>query len=94
MTDALTALTRHFSAEAAERQPSAITLDPRAEDVYQNVREICEWQMGRTPEGSIGAPASLLEIIAALRKIMNSIPRWSQRGGKRGYLDFVKDYLP
>jgi hypothetical protein len=91
VTDALDALTRHYSAEAAGRQPSAISLDPRAQAVYQNVREICEWRLGR-PEGgeSIGLPA----MISALRTILKSIRRWSGRGGKRGYLDFVKNYLP
>ena len=96
VTDALDALTRQFSAELAGRTASAIALDPRAELVYRNVREICEYRMGVARVGAplIAAPISKEEMISALRTILKSIKRWSGRGGKRGYLDFVKNYLP
>ena len=94
VTDALDALTRQYSAELAARQPSVIPLDPRAQLVYQYVRQICEWRMGRTPDREMDPPDSLAEIVSALRRIMKSIGRWSGRGGKLGYLNFVKDYLP
>ncbi|MFN0104397.1 MAG: hypothetical protein ACKV2U_20200 [Bryobacteraceae bacterium] len=96
VTDALDALTRQYSAEAAERQPSVITLEARAQAVYQNVKQICEWRLGRTAHkgGMQEPPDSVQEIISALRRIMKSVGRWSGRGGKRGYLEFVKDYLP
>jgi hypothetical protein len=94
VTDALEALTRHYTAEAAEKQPSAISLDPRAQAVYRNVREICEWRLGRAEGGPLLGLIDLPGVISALRTIMKSIRRWSGRGGKRGYLDFVKNYLP
>jgi hypothetical protein len=34
------------------------------------------------------------EVIRALREIQKSIPRWSRQGGRKGYLDFVSQYLP
>jgi hypothetical protein len=94
VTDALDALTRHYTAEMAEKQPSPISLDPRAQAVYRNVREICEWRLGRAERGEPIARIDLPGAISALRTIMKSIRRWSGRGGKRGYLDFVKNYLP
>jgi len=94
VTEALDALTRQYSAEVAARQPSVIPLDPRAQAVYQNVREICEWRLGRRLDKEMDPPDSLAEIVSALRRIIKSVGRWSGRGGKRGYLDFVKDYLP
>jgi hypothetical protein len=96
VNDALEALTRHYVAEEAGRAPSAIALDTRAQAVYDNVRRICEWRMGRAPAASSPARAQkgLADVIYALRTIMKSIKRWSGRGGKRGYLDFVKNYLP
>lgn len=95
VNDALDALTRHYVAEEAGRAPSAIALDLRAQAVYDNVRRICEWRMGRAPAAS---PPSLVhkglgDVVFGLRTIMKSIKRWSGRGGKRGYLDFVKNYL-
>ena len=94
VTDALDALTRQYSAEELGRQPSVISLDPRAQAVYQNVRPICEWRLGRIPDKEMDPPDSMADIVSALRRIMKSVGRWSGRGGKRGYLDFVKNYLP
>ena len=94
VTDALDALTRQYSAEELGRQPSVISLDPRAQAVYQNVRQICEWRLGRRPDKEMDPPDSMADIVSALRRIIKSVGRWSGRGGKQGYLDFVKDYLP
>ena len=94
VTDGLDALTRQYSAEVLGRQPSVISLDPRAQAVYQNVRQICEWRLGRRPDMEMDPPDSMDDIVSALRRIMKSVGRWSGRGGKRGYLDFVKNYLP
>lgn len=95
--DGLDALTRHYSAEFAGRVPSSVSLDPRAQAVYHGVRGICEWRLGRVAErqGDIIPVAIGVEAaVTALRTVMKSIQRWSGRGGKRGYLDFVKAYLP
>ena len=95
--DGLDALTRHYSAEVAGRVLSTIPLDPRAQGVYDGVRGICEWRMGRVvpDDGEVPpAPIGPADVITALRTIMKSVQRWSNRGGKRGYLDFVKAYLP
>lgn len=94
VTDVLEALTRHYTADVAGKQPSAISLDPRAQAVYRNVRQICEWRLGRAEPGPMLGAIELPAVISALRTIMKSIKRWSGRGGKRGYLDFVKNYLP
>lgn len=96
VTDALDALTRQYAAEAAGRQPSAISLDPRAQAVYQNVRRVCEWRLGREVGNVIDAQSAITVdgAISALRTIMKSVRRWSGRGGKRGYLEFVRNYLP
>jgi len=29
-----------------------------------------------------------------MREILKSIPRWSRQGGRKGYLDFISQYLP
>lgn len=95
--DGLDALTRQYSAEVAGRVPSTIPLDPRARAVYDETRRMCEWRMGRDA-GAVDRVAPVVlgldDIVTALRTIRKSIQRWSDRGGKRGYLDFVKNYLP
>jgi hypothetical protein len=96
--DAIDALARHYHAEEAQRTPPVVALSDRAERVFRSVQTMCEWRLGRgvipgeTEKIEPGIPIS--ELVKGLREIQKSIPRWSQRGGRKGYLDFVKQYLP
>jgi hypothetical protein len=96
--DAIDALARHYHAEDAQRTPPIKALAPRAERVFRSVQKICEWRLGRSaPPGETEPPASGIEVselVKCLREIQKSIPRWSGRGGRKGYLDFVSQYLP
>jgi hypothetical protein len=38
-------------------------------------------------------PKTVEEMIACLKFIRRSIERWNKRGGQRGYLDFVSQYV-
>jgi len=33
-------------------------------------------------------------MIAYIRKVQKSVPRWSQLGGRQAYLNFIDPYLP
>ena len=46
---------------------------------------------GETAMPELGIPVSGL--VECLRKIQKSVPRWSQRGGRQGYLQFVSQYI-
>ena len=96
--DAIDALVRHYHAEEEQRTPPAMRLGERAQRVFLTVEKMCEWRLGRsafpgeTAEPVSGMPVSVL--VKCLREIQKSIPRWSQQGGRKGYLDFVGQYLP
>ena len=96
--DAIDALARHYHAEEEQRTPPAMTLGDRAERVFRSVQTMCEWRLGRsslpgeTSETESGMPVS--ELVKCLREIQKSIPRWSRQGGRKGYLEFVSQYLP
>lgn len=96
--DAIDALVRHYHAEEEQRTPPAVRLGDRAQRVFLSVQKMCEWRLGRSPdlgevgESGLGMPVS--ELVSALREIQKSIPRWSRQGGRKGYLDFVRQYLP
>jgi hypothetical protein len=95
--DAIDALARHYHAEEEQRRPPALNLSDRARRVFASVQEMCEWRLGKAPlPGEIEMPASAIpvsEIVACLREIQKSIPRWSRQGGRQGYLDFVSQYM-
>ncbi len=96
--DAIDALVRHYHAEEDQRTPPMMRLGERAQRVFQSVQKMCEWRLGRssfpgeTAEVETGMPVS--ELVKALREIQKSIPRWSRQGGRKGYLEFVSQYLP
>lgn len=96
--DAMDALVRHYHAEEEQRTPPTMTLAERAERVFRSVQTICEWRLGRSSfPGETAAPESgmpISELVKCLREIQKSIPRWSRQGGRKGYLDFVSQYLP
>lgn len=96
--DALDALVRHYHAEEEQRTPPELRLGDRALRVFQAVQPICEWRLGRAPRrGEHGLPESGIpvdELVGCLRKIQKSVPRWSERNGRQGYLKFVSEYVP
>jgi hypothetical protein len=95
--DAIDALVRHYHSEQEQRMPSANRLGERAERVFLLVQQICEWRLGRSSspveaaEPELWIPVS--DLVKALREIQKSIPRWSRQGGRKGYLEFVSQYL-
>lgn len=92
------ALVRHYHAEEEQRTPPEMSLGERALRVFRSVQKMCEWRLGRSsfpgetemPESGLPVP----ELVRCLREIQKSIPRWSRQGGRKGYLDFVSQYLP
>jgi len=96
--DAIDALVRHYHAEEEQRTPPPARLGDRAQRVFLNVQGMCEWRLGRsglpgaTAETTSGIPVA--DLGKCLRKIQKSIPRWSGQGGRKGYLDFISQYLP
>jgi len=96
--DAIDALARRYHAEEAQRTPPQTIPSGRAERVFRSVQAMCEWRLGRalipgeTEKIAPGIPVS--ELVECLRKIQKSIPRWSRQGGRKGYLDFIIQYIP
>ncbi len=96
--DAVRALIHHYRAEEQQHQPPGIRLAERAARVFARAKVMCEWRLGRGPLGDVAEipprPVSLATLIECLRRIEKSIRRWNKESGKRGYLDFIKPYLP
>ncbi len=75
-------------------------LNANAQLVYDRVRQICEWRLGRTEmtagSGSVRVkpePLSIDEILACLKRILKSIKLWNKEGGRQGYLYFIDNNL-
>jgi hypothetical protein len=98
---ALDGLIRAYQAEASGRTAPALRLSELEQRIYDRVHAMCEWRLGRerllTDDEQSAmpeiAPKTLEEIVACLKRIHTSVKRWHKSGGRRGYLDFVSQYI-
>jgi hypothetical protein len=73
----------------------------RARVVYEQCRHVCEWRLGRQtlnegePREDDPRPGelSVSEILLCLKRLRKSIRLWHSRGGPRGYLEYVRQFL-
>jgi hypothetical protein len=95
---AVEALIRVYQAEAKPQAAFEPRLPPPAQPVFEAIHAMCEWRLGRKPLLGQGQspelpPKTVEEMIACLKHIRRSIERWNKRGGQRGYLDSVSQYV-
>ncbi|MBL7183063.1 MAG: hypothetical protein ISS50_01295 [Anaerolineae bacterium] len=99
---AIEALLRTYRAKAKGRQVAPPSLDPLADAVYDFVKSMCEWRLGRErpftrkdgePVELLVEPITLDELMACLKRVRKSINRWHRRGGRQGYLTFVSQFV-
>ena len=99
--DALDALIRRYGAEEKARNPPKLFLSGRARTVFDAAGKVSEWRLGRVPlnapEDGTLIPADqrigIVDILACLKRLRKSVPVWSERGGRQGYLNYVSDFL-
>lgn len=76
------------------------TLGDNARLVYDRIKEVCQWRLGRT-EIAIGdeftrlkpEPISVDEIMDCLKRIRKSVDLWNKQGGRQGYLYFIDNNI-
>src|SRR5258706_10011115 len=95
--DAMEALVRHYGAEENGRRTPDHRLAEKSERVFAAVKEMCEWRLGRQklgdPDDEPLPPIAVSALVECLRRILKSARRWNGRGGRKGYLDFVSQYI-
>ena len=97
----LTALIRLYQAEQTRRQFDPPSLNELRQELYEMVKSMCDWRLGRTEltrQGDKGGvpnppPITIEEIIACLKRIRKSVQKWNKRGGQQGYLKFVEQFI-
>ena len=79
---------------------SAPKLGENAQLVYDRVKEMCEWRLGRKDVGVSGKsakvkpePISVDEIMDCLKRIRKSVDLWNKQGGRQGYLYFIDNNI-
>jgi hypothetical protein len=85
----------HYHAIARQQQPKPASLTGPDLLVYEAVRTACEARLGRPMSAESNAPAlSHEDLVACLRRLKKSVEFWTEQGGRRGYLDFIAQFIP
>jgi len=95
-------LIRSYGREATGKSGSSRPLKGISGEVALKVKQMCEWRLGRASlseeEGeSVDkdmTPKTLEEIVDCLKWIQSSIKLWTKKGGRQGYLNFVRQFFP
>lgn len=98
--DALKALIRTYQAETRGRVVPSLKLETFAQEAYDQAKIVCDWRLGRATVTENNKRAdvppnvkTIDEIIACLKTIHASIELWQKERGRRGYFDFVSQFL-
>ena len=96
--DAAHALVRHYEAESESRAAPGARLPERARRIFDAVRPICEWRLGRAPlpdksPSELVTTLTAAELVLCLKRIRKSIEFWTKEGGRQGYLNYVSEYV-
>lgn len=100
--NALSALINHYQAQMRGVAPRPARLNERSQEVYEAVQAMCEWRLGKenilaTEAGEsfpAPEPVSIDVILACLKRVRKSVQRWNQKGGRQGYLTFIRRFIP
>lgn len=99
---AVSSLIRSYTAESRGRKPPNLKLKPLEQEAYDLVEAMCEFRLGRSGMADeagntvdiSGSPIPIRDLILCLKRIRKSIQLWHKRGGRRGYFEFVGQFLP
>jgi hypothetical protein len=94
-------LIKVYSGELRGREVALPQFKPEEQDAYDAAKAMCDLRLGRNSmedkKGEKvnidGEPLTLEEIVACLKRILKSINTWYKRGGRRGYYEFVRQFI-
>jgi len=94
------ALVQAYSAELSGRSPKPVDAEGAEAELLQQVKQRCEWCLGRTelPLGSAGghlkcAPLDVPTLVLCLKRLVKSVKKWTKRNGRQGYLNFMTQFI-
>ena len=99
---AVNGLIRTYTAEQKRRKPPVLNLKPLAQQSYDELKLTSDGWLGRAPvvdEAGQLADISehaltVTEIVNCLKRVRKSIEMWQKEGGRRGYFNFIDQFLP
>lgn len=97
---ALEALIRLYKADGSGKTV-AVRLSETDQGLYQAIKDTVEWRLGRGQPLPTTATFDLHpelktvdEMLACLKRIRKSVAFWTKEGGRQGYLNYIRQFLP
>ncbi len=94
------ALVQTYSAEIQGRDPKPVRLSDLETELMQAIKSMCEVRLGRSQlpgadkEAAVEMPAiDVATLILCLKRLAKSVEKWTKRGGRKGYLDFMSQFV-
>ena len=93
------ALVQAYSAEVTGRTPKPIEPSGVEAELFRDVRLMCEWRLGRgnmPGRQDVAADIEAIDmatLILCLKRLVKSVQKWNKRGGRKGYLDFMTQFV-
>ncbi len=91
----INALTRDYNDEATGRKPVPFQPNsPLDGQLYAAVQKACDFWLGKVP-GTEADPTNKkpAEIVVCLKRISRSLKLWNKEGGRRGYLNYISEFV-
>lgn len=99
----LEAVMDSYKAEKIGRPPREFSLSQAERVLFDAVRRMCEWRLGRCPlvvdssgveeAGVHPTPKTVDEILLCLKRLIKSVKTWNRQLGRQGYLNFIIQYV-
>ena len=94
------ALVQYYSAETKGHTAKPMEPSGLEAELLSDVKFMCEWRLGRiertTEEGVAIKYEPAIDIptlVLCLKRLVKSVKTWNKHGGRRGYLDFMTQYV-
>lgn len=84
---ALEGLIKHYISENSGRKSRALDLHELSQEVFDSVKGVAEWRLGRGAEERTGAspkPLEIEELIQCLKRLQKSLKFWTKKDGRQG----------
>ncbi len=72
-----------------------VALPPISMSLFLELKTVCETRIAGSPSempGAVNVPPGVM--VLCLKKLVDSVKRWTKEGGVKGYIQFVEKYLP
>jgi hypothetical protein len=92
-------LQQSYSAEVTGRTQKPAAVEGVEADLLGDVKAVCEWRLGRASlppdqdDEPKCEPLDVPTLVRCLKRLVKSVNKWTKHYGRRGYLDFMTQFV-